>query len=482
MIFFTSDSHFNHGAIIQYCNRPFSGAEEMDKAMITNWNSVVTSKDTVYHLGDFSFKTDPGRYTSRLNGKKILIRGNHDKRDDYKKYFDEVYDLLNLTIEKQPVTLCHYAMRVWNRSHFNAYMLFGHCMDLETEILTNNGWKKRNCLLNTDKVMSLNLNNHTLEYVDIDEVVDYPNYRGKVYSLKSKGLDLRVTDKHVLIDVLQRRKEIIYRKFYANELVNLDTRLFIKAGKFINVGLDISDNFLKLIVWIAADGNLCNSDLVRIRVLKERKVNRIRSLLEELKISHRELKQKDNSISFNFTIPDELKRYRLKPISSEILNLSEIQVSILLEEYSHTDGYKNGKTFLIYTSKKEEADLIQIASIQNNYNCNIAERINHGFSKKISYELCITKRIYRHHNSLKERTEIENVENEHFWCVKNKNQTIVIRRNGKPIITGNSHGRLSTVGKSYDVGVDTNNFTPVSWEQIKEIMKDKPDNFNLIRK
>lgn len=50
------------------------------------------------------------------------------------------------------------------------------------------------------------------------------------------------------------------------------------------------------------------------------------------------------------------------------------------------------------------------------------------------------------------------------------------------LVFGHSHGTLSTVGKQHDVGVDNNNFYPVSFAKLKEIMETKPDNFNLIRK
>jgi calcineurin-like phosphoesterase family protein len=78
---FTSDTHFGHSNIIEYCNRPFGSVEEMDKTIIDNWNSVVKPKDVVFHLGDFSFgKTK--EYKDKLNGTIIHIKGNHDSSDE----------------------------------------------------------------------------------------------------------------------------------------------------------------------------------------------------------------------------------------------------------------------------------------------------------------------------------------------------------------------------------------------------------------
>jgi len=77
-IFFTSDTHFGHKNILKYCNRPFVNVEEMDEVMIERWNGRIGKNDSVYHLGDFSFSSNPKTYFERLNGKKILIIGNHD--------------------------------------------------------------------------------------------------------------------------------------------------------------------------------------------------------------------------------------------------------------------------------------------------------------------------------------------------------------------------------------------------------------------
>lgn len=81
MKFFTiADTHFGHANIIKYCNRPFETVEEMDKALIKNWNETVSNEDTVLVLGDFGLgkKEYIASIVKQLNGKKILIMGNHD--------------------------------------------------------------------------------------------------------------------------------------------------------------------------------------------------------------------------------------------------------------------------------------------------------------------------------------------------------------------------------------------------------------------
>lgn len=84
-IFFSSDSHFSHANIIKYCNRPYKDIDEMNNALVDNWNSVVSVDDTVYFLGDFSLNIQALEFGPLLNGKKIFISGNHDRCWDHFK-------------------------------------------------------------------------------------------------------------------------------------------------------------------------------------------------------------------------------------------------------------------------------------------------------------------------------------------------------------------------------------------------------------
>lgn len=125
-IYFTSDTHFGHTNIIKYCNRPFASVHEMNVALIQNWNSVVGKYDVVYHLGDFAFrpKSDAESFLSRLNGEIHLIKGNHDRKipDGFANV--SLYEEINY--RGIYIVLCHYAMRVWNKSHRGSIMLYGH--------------------------------------------------------------------------------------------------------------------------------------------------------------------------------------------------------------------------------------------------------------------------------------------------------------------------------------------------------------------
>ena len=74
-IFFTSDTHFCHKKILEFCDRPWNSIEEHDEALIDNWNSIITPDDTVFHLGDFCFGGAPKwkEILKQLNGHIYLI-------------------------------------------------------------------------------------------------------------------------------------------------------------------------------------------------------------------------------------------------------------------------------------------------------------------------------------------------------------------------------------------------------------------------
>lgn len=139
--FYISDPHFGHKDMISFCNRPFTSVEEMDEELIKRWNNMVSNNDTVYVLGDLIYKSDksPEYYLDKLNGKKILIKGNHDgnflKKIDVNKYFYSVYDYLEISDEGRWVILSHYPLLDWNGKYRGSYHLHGHIHNIESEAL-----------------------------------------------------------------------------------------------------------------------------------------------------------------------------------------------------------------------------------------------------------------------------------------------------------------------------------------------------------
>ena len=124
--FFTSDTHFSHDKIIEYCNRPYTSAAEMDEALVENWNKTISKNDVVFHLGDVSW----GRFDlSRLNGDKHLIVGNHDNLKDISRHFSTIsqYSELKGYLPKgRKLILMHYPIESWNGKFHRSVHLHGH--------------------------------------------------------------------------------------------------------------------------------------------------------------------------------------------------------------------------------------------------------------------------------------------------------------------------------------------------------------------
>lgn len=129
-VWFTSDTHFGHDAIIRLSDRPFSSAEEMDAALIANWNAAIAPGDEVYHLGDICYRNSRSApdYLAALNGRVHLIAGNHDGATlkHHRGAFASVNDIKEIGVQGHNIVLCHYPMREWHGIWRGAWHLFGH--------------------------------------------------------------------------------------------------------------------------------------------------------------------------------------------------------------------------------------------------------------------------------------------------------------------------------------------------------------------
>lgn len=133
-VFLVSDTHFGHAGVCRFTEsdgvtkiRPWTDPDEMDEEMIRRWNDTVRPNDKVYHLGDVVINRKSLKTLSRLNGDKVLIRGNHDifRDDEYREYFRELraYHVMNgmilSHIPVHPESLGRFGTNIHGHLHTN---------------------------------------------------------------------------------------------------------------------------------------------------------------------------------------------------------------------------------------------------------------------------------------------------------------------------------------------------------------------------
>jgi calcineurin-like phosphoesterase family protein len=148
----------------------------MDEVMIRKWNSVVKSKDVIYIIGDFAFDRHGGRISglvNQLNGKKVLIKGNHDhwanlniipKINDL---FDEVVDYKEIKYNKIKFILFHYPLLDWNFKKFDSIHLHGH------QHVTN---------YDIPNMLNVSIDLHDYKPISIDEAIRLIEKKNKTLS------------------------------------------------------------------------------------------------------------------------------------------------------------------------------------------------------------------------------------------------------------------------------------------------------------
>jgi calcineurin-like phosphoesterase family protein len=136
-VFLVSDTHFGHTGVCRFTRndgvtklRPWDDADEMDEAMIKAWNERVKPTDKVYHLGDVVINRKALKTLARLNGDKVLIRGNHDIFPDveYRQYFRELraYHVMNgMILSHIPIhsdSIGRFGVNIHGHTHANRVM------------------------------------------------------------------------------------------------------------------------------------------------------------------------------------------------------------------------------------------------------------------------------------------------------------------------------------------------------------------------
>jgi calcineurin-like phosphoesterase family protein len=489
-VFFTSDLHINHESMIKF-GRKFSNVEEMNHTIYNNINKKVGKNDLLVLLGDtMMVDKDYNKFLSLINCENvIMLYGNHCNPNKLNEVISDKLKYqgyyLEIIINNQIICCSHYPMFHWNFQSDGSFMLHGHCVDINTEILTTSGWKNYKNINNNDIVYSITTSG-IKESKIINKIIK-ENYNKDVYLYNTRFSSICVTDKHRMIEMCDNElKYCLAKDFFNKHSSNL-----ILTGYINKQGLDISDDLLILYIFLVADGSYNKiTNLARTSLYKYRKIYMIENLLERLNIPFTKNSTKKGRCTFNFKLPTELKKYNIKGLDIKLLECSEKQVDIIVDTYSKTDGNKNNNTVVIYSSKKEEIELLQHLLCINNYSTTVSSRFNHGFSKKESFQLSVSKnrKLLKFNKSLvTNKLKIIKPTLNIMWCIETELGNFMCRRNGKTYFTGNCHGDepsdiLKEIHKhkSLDVGIDNyynifGTYDVFSLNEIQELL-----NSNLI--
>lgn len=322
--------------------------------------------------------------------------------------------------------------------------LFGHCIDSESEILTDRGWLNHSSITKQDIIYNYNIESERFEKDNVEDIIKWDEYCGLKYSLKSKTLDFVVSEKHNIIAKSSTDK-LIYEPM--DKFCVRDSVKFIISGEFDNPGLNLPTRMAELYIAIAADGSINHdTELVRFRLLKDRKKKYISELLNYLNIPFTRYDYDKGDSCINFKLPKELTGLSIKGLDHKLMSANVRDCEEILRAYMNTDGGVYSKQIAIYSSKKEEIDLLQAMFTINGFKASFSSKKS-GFCDNPGYTLFVRKkqttllqRKYTNNDYI-----VEESKSELFWCIRTKNGNFFMRRNGKVMLTGNTHSSVDIV-------------------------------------
>lgn len=324
--------------------------------------------------------------------------------------------------------------------------LMGHCLSNDSEILTQEGWKKYNEIKNDDIIYTFNKDKEIIELQKIDEII-IQKYNGEMYNIKNSNVDMLVTPNHRVLHrfVSQRPNKIYNHKWLfkkARDFSKMTSQIQIPLASYLSDEyflvpyFDIwNEKIFELMGWIIAEGTFCKKHAgIRIAQDKKGRYAELKKCLDNIDIKYSTHRR-------GFYIPAkygiEIRKYLYeKHIPFWAFYLNDVQFAYLLRGLVLGDGTptKNGGTF----SQKDEKLIDTLQALLTLHGYRSIKKYKKGGFKNGAWQL-----IFNNRNTtdmaLSRELITKQSYNDEVWCVRIKNETFIARRNGKPFITGNSH-------------------------------------------
>lgn len=454
--FITSDLHMGHANAIRYCNRPMLNKatdldengnwiseyiaklrlEEMDNLIIRKWNERVKPEDIVYVIGDFCFKSSPQKehrgegvnkdylyYDRQLNGKKIYIRGNHDcfSKDtrlltlEGYKYYQELKlgDLIpTVNLDKKIIEYNPIKNIIINNVNKSYYFKTSH----------------------TEGNFS---SNHKLLQIGSNQKI---SSTGKFSLISAEKLWNYKSSLILPSSFVSGNKD--YEKFSDNEL-----KLLAWIYTDGSIATSKSSEQYKAIVIYQSKPKGIEIIKTLLNDLKIKYKEHSRQRKEKLFIKGKEVKSRLPEYTYYINskqsriILNKLEINSKYEIPNWLCYLSDRQIKILLEEMNKGNGSMNGRKCLSISGKKDFLDKILGLCVTHGLDSNMVKNKRGDWYLCVHGErqgsICGVKYISKNKREIKEYNDI-------MWCVNVDNHIIFTELNGKPLITGNSHNSCKT--------------------------------------
>lgn len=341
----------------------------------------------------------------------------------------------------------------------------GNCFDKETEILTDEGWKKFCDLTKREMVATLNPETQEIEY---HKPFSYTKKKERFinYYRNYHSLDLAVTDDHTMYVELQDGK------MHLKKYKDLPKYSWVKQVGGIWNGIEIdnikipkikyrfsgerseikieADIWLAFLGWFITDGSICNGNSVRITQSFNNQHKRL--IIEEIldQLPFRIKRYKEDYIIYSKQLADYLMQLcPNKKIPKFIFDLSPRQIRIFLDSFWLGDGWKHKTTKYYITPDKDSADGLQELIMKCGGYAVIQKKdpllVNRKKPAMIGGQEIISKKPYyvitegQHRMAMIKKNMAERKEyNDYAYCLTVKNHLIYVRRNGRPMWCGNS--------------------------------------------
>jgi len=462
---------------IEYVVIHYVGATGDAKANVNYYNQPTTTNASadffVGFAGDiWQYNPDPEkRYCWAVGGSKLstgggslygiaknvncvsiemCVRNNGSKADTSKDwYFEDA--TVNSAIE-----LTKYLMKLYEipANHvIRHYDVTGkNCLPLCTELYTPEGWKQ---------LKDIEVGNSVLQYIPELNICEFTSVLNKVPPYKTrtyKTSDFEATSDHRAIYWTERRtkaEEFLVSKWI--DIFNGTTTKKIKSEwKSNNRDLNLSDDELRFLIWIQADGHYENEYGITFHFKKERKIKTVCELLERLGYRYKAYNNSDGTVKINVNNeilniyePEFLNN---KSFSLSLINMSDRQFLVFKNEITKADGHTKNDCGYYYSMNKENADIVQMIFSSHGCRCNI-RKDNHGlyWVSFLNSTRGVTSNMER---SVKKDVSVS--------CVSVKSGFIAVRQDGVITITGNCPNPY------------VYNHTDHTWEEFKTALVAEP--------